>query len=152
MNKQTFDETCADLYAYEEEVLAKMQEYIKPYNEDLNKFGFKVECRLLWFYADETEDDKVCLTVRREIYRNRPYDCQMCVGICPIYCRFTIDEEYDGGISLWADVSAYSLTIFRGYVFKKFKCRRIYKKLDKIYPEIKRFGVDYVMNKYGIQK
>ena len=132
MKKQDFGETCADLYMYEDEALAKIQEYIKTYNEDLNKLGFKVECRLLWFYADETEDDKVCSTSRREINRNRPYDCQMCVGICPIDCRFTIDEEYDGGISLWAGVSAYSLTILRGFVFKKFKYERIYKKSDKI--------------------
>ena len=62
MDKQKFDEMCSALYEHEDLILAEMREYIQPYNDELNKNGVKVECRLLWFYADETDDDKVCLT------------------------------------------------------------------------------------------
>lgn len=152
MDKREFDETCSALYEHENRILAEMLEYIKPYNDELNECGLKVECRLLWFYADETEEDKVCLTSRREIYRNRPYSCQISIGICPIECSFTIDEEYERGFSLWANVSEYALTILRGYVFKQYKCDRLYKKLDKLCPDVKRFGIDYVMKKYKLKK
>ena len=39
MDKQKFDEKCAELYAHEDQILAAMQDHIKLYNDELNQFG-----------------------------------------------------------------------------------------------------------------
>ena len=47
MNKEIFAAKCQELYAYEDELLKKVSEYVKPYNEEMNKYGYKVVARLL---------------------------------------------------------------------------------------------------------
>ena len=42
MNKEKFEKKVQELYAYEDEMLAKMNEIIKPYNEELNKQGYEI--------------------------------------------------------------------------------------------------------------
>lgn len=85
MNKQKFEEKCRALYAYENEILAKMQEFIKPLNEEFNKCGYKVKCRLLWLYRDEKDDDKYLLTTRKDISYRRPYECAMSIVMASIH-------------------------------------------------------------------
>ncbi|MDE5562331.1 MAG: hypothetical protein K2J01_02145 [Clostridiales bacterium] len=148
MNKQKFDDKCKALYAHEDDMLAQMQEYIKPYNEELNKIGLKAECRLLWLYPDEVDEDKMLLTSRREIYRKRPYACEMYIGIGSIDFDFDNDEEDDNGITISEIFSAYSLTIWRGWAFTKCDCKLLRKEFDKIYPDVKNFGIEYVKKKY----
>ncbi|MDE6293227.1 MAG: hypothetical protein K2L88_01225 [Clostridiales bacterium] len=148
MNKQKFAEKCSALYAYEDEELAKMQEYIKPYNEELNKIGLKAECRLLWYYPDEKDEDKMLLTSRREIYRKRPYVCDMHIGIGSIDFDFDLDSCDDNGISISYSVSVYGLTFWRGWAFTKRASNRLCKEIDRICPDVKNFGIEYVKKKY----
>lgn len=151
MNKQRFDEKCMALYAYEDEMYARIKEFIEPYSEELNKYGCKVECRLLWFYPDENEDNQQLMLKRREIYYKRPYLCTMNVGIGPIDFNFEEETEESRGIALNELVAAYSLTLFRGWAFSKGKCKYIFKHLGNICDEVMKFGIENVVNKYRVK-
>ncbi len=141
MNKQKFEAKCQELYAYEDEMLAKMKEYVKPFNDDLNDHGLKVVARLMWYYP---ENESLTLT-RQPICRKVAYMCSINVAICPIDEDLE-DETAEGrGISLNDSVSAYGLTIWRGWSFIKRKGSFIYKNLESTCADIKKCGLDKVV-------
>ncbi len=151
MNKRKFEKKCQELYAYEDEMLKKMSEYVKPINEDLNKNGYKVVPRLLWFYPNESDENKELVTSRKDICYKKAYVCSMNVVVCPIESNVNDETEEKCGISLndWATV--YSLSIWRGWSFRRGKCSYIFKHLSNVCIEVKMFGLDYVRKKYKIE-
>ncbi len=151
MNKQKFEAKCQDLYAYEDEMLAKMTEFVKPLNDELNNHDYKVECHLMWFYNDETEADKQYSLERRNIIYKKPYLCRMHVTLCHVSSSF-LDESNDDehGLMYIEGLTAYGMTLLRGWAFSRWACGRMTKSLNKIIKDKKRFGFDYIVKKYKL--
>lgn len=149
MNKQKFEAKCQELYTYEDEMLAKMREFVKPFNDDLNKYGYKIECHLMWFYNDETDENKQYSFERRDIFYKRRYICRMHVILGSVSCSFFSDEE-SRGLMYIEGVTAYGMTFLRGWAFSKWKCSRIIKSIEKIMDEKNKFGIEYIVKKYQL--
>lgn len=151
MNKQKFETKCQALYAYEDEMLAKMKEFVKPLNDELNNYDYKVECHLMWFYNDEIEENKRFSLNRRNILYKRPYICRMHVILCHLCCSFLDENEDDKRGMMYIDgLTAYGLTLLRGWAFSRWKCRRIIKSIEKIIEDKNRHGIGYIIKKYNL--
>ncbi len=155
MNKQKFEAKCQELYAYEDELLKKMSEYVKPYNEEMNKYGYKVVARLLWYYPNMQDIEKSKLLKKREpISYKKAYLCNINVVICPT--EIDLDDEAnvelneEKGISLNDLATSYSLSIWRGWSFRRGDGSYIYKNLCGDCDDIKNFGMEYVKKKCGL--
>lgn len=140
MNKQKFEAKCQELYAYEDEMLAKMSEFVKPFNDDLYNYGLKVVARLMWYYP---ENGSLSLK-RKPICRKVAYMCSINIAICPIDEDLEDETAEDRGISLNDSASAYGLSIWRGWCFRKGNGNFIYKNLESICDDIKKHGLGEV--------
>ena len=140
MNKEKFEKKVQELYAYEDEMLAKMNEIIKPYNEELNKQGYEIVCRLYWENEiTERQNDGFELE-RPDIVEYREYLCVM--GL-----QFQLKGESDGneedaGFEIYNNVSFYGVSLFRGWHFHKECMKWIFESVGKCYNLIKEKGLE----------
>lgn len=145
MNDKKLEVKWQEICAHEDSVLAKMREYVKPFNDELSSYGIKVVARLLWYYPD----DKDLTFERKPIRRKVAYICSINVAICPTDIDLkdvTIEESRGISLNDWA--SSYGLSIWRGWCFSKGNGNYIYKNLKSICDDVKNHGIEYAVNKY----
>ncbi len=153
MNKEIFAAKCQELYAYEDELLKKVSEYVKPYNEEMNKYGYKVVARLLWLVHDEKDYEQFeCVKTRQVIVYKKSYFCYINVIICSIETDLSKELEEDAdktlGIMINDIASGYSLFIWKGWAFSRGDAARIYKDLGNICDDVKNMGLENAGKKY----
>ena len=131
MNKQKFENKCKEIYAHEDEMLAKMNELIKPYNEELNKRGYEMVCRLLWSYPRDEEDISL---ERLPIVFRKVYFCSMSLQFQEIGADYY--ESEGDGFQLFDEVSSYGCSLWLGWIFKKYDCKYICDNFEYYYKKV----------------
>ncbi|WP_438847646.1 hypothetical protein [Anaerocaecibacter muris] len=153
MNKQKFETKCQELYAYEDDMLAKMEEFVKPLNKELNEYGYKAECHLIWFYHNEEKEEDRFSLERKSIFYKRHYSCRIIVILGSVdYSFFDENMDDEHGVMFIESLTAYCMTILRGWAFSKWECNRTVKNLKKIIEEKNKFGVEYIVKKYKLDE
>lgn len=139
MKKLKFEYKCNELYAYEDEMYAKVLECIKIYNEELNKQGVEIICRLFWFCQNGKtvvyEENRKPINEPREFYK-----CNIRVQ----FQKIGADEDDDNeiGFQLFDDVTAYGLSIFTGWSFRKYKMKFIFKNVPIYFAMVRDLGIE----------
>lgn len=138
MKKEKFEAKCQELYAYEDEMYAKMQEYIKPYNEKLNKQGLEIVCTRFWFCEENNE--VIYKQERKTINYKKYYSCMISLQ----YQRLGANEdsENEPGFQLFDRVTAYGISIFKGWSLNKYKVKFLFKNIKKHYYMVLNMGIE----------
>lgn len=141
MNKQKFENKCKEIYAHEDEMLAKMNELIKPYNEELNKRGCKINCRLLWLNTSP-DNDGYMLFERPALIQYRHYKCTMNLQFGEVNSVYDENGFCETGFEFCDDVTHYTFSLLFGWHFKKYKMKWIFDSAVECYKLIMEKGLE----------
>ena len=141
MNKQKFEAKVKELYAYEDEMIAEMQEFIRPYNAELNKQGCEAVCDPFWYDPSGESYEESVHHERLSIKPKQPYSFVMSVA----FKRIGDDLENGGmGFITTRVLTAYEVSLygFGWWVFRKLKSKKIFKEVEESYLLVKNEGIE----------
>ena len=131
-----FESKCQTLYAHEDEMLAKMQDIIKPYNEELNKQECEIVCRLVWMIK-LSEDNIDVSNERHAIKRWHPYTCAIRLA----FQYVGADPNDEHGFEISDEITSYYAT-WIGWTYRKYTIEWIVENAEKAFQLVKTKGLE----------
>ena len=144
MNKQKFEEKCQELYTHEDEMYAKVLEYIKPFCDELAKYNCELKCEMFWSACNEDGKNSIFFD-RIPIKKHYGYACNIRIVISLTKTDSALYEDNDAGLQIIDDVTKYTIHLFKGWIFRKYNCDFIFNDLKKYVYLIQQKGWEAVL-------
>lgn len=147
MNKKKFDKKCQELIDYENKAAYKLEEFIKPFNNEMIKKGYEIIVRRFWFYSTVNKGIENFSLSRIKIVVDKGYFCSF--GVQFQLLGANPDNDDGLGFQIMETATAYGKGIVRLHSFKKYKLQYLYKKTEECFFEIMQKGLEVVALRYN---
>ena len=141
MTQKRFEKKFQEIIKYEDNVYDEILDFIKPYNEELNKIGYEIICRRSWEYMSREESQKFSM-VRLPFNKRESYGCTLLTQFQLL--GYDPDADEGVGFQIIERMAAYGLSFFTGWSFSKYKIKYTKKNILESVEMIKAEGLEKI--------